>query len=56
MKVMDGSKTVLEEKEALLITDNSTVQTLVANGREDFYGGGTQMDVLSTQVKQLTSL
>ena len=42
MKVMDGSKTVLEEKEALLITDNSTVQTLVANGGEDFYGGGTQ--------------
>ena len=39
---MDGSKTVLEEKEALLITDNSTVQTLVANGGEDFYGGGTQ--------------
>lgn len=26
----------------MLITDNSTVQTLVANNGEDFYGGGTQ--------------
>ena len=42
MKVLDGNKTVLEEKDALLITDNSTVQTLVANNGEDFYGGGTQ--------------
>ncbi|MDD3049022.1 MAG: glycoside hydrolase family 31 protein [Bacilli bacterium] len=42
MKVMAADKVVLEEKEALIINNNSTVQTLVANTNENFYGGGTQ--------------
>ena len=42
MTIKDGSKTVMEEKEALSINGTSTVQTLVKQEDENFYGGGTQ--------------
>lgn len=42
MSVMVNDKVVLQEKEALSISNGSTVQTLVKNDGENFYGGGTQ--------------
>ena len=42
MKVLSGDKVVMEEKEALSISNSATVQTLKKNNGENFYGGGTQ--------------
>ena len=42
MKVSSGDKVVMEEKEALSISNSATVQTLKKNNGENFYGGGTQ--------------
>lgn len=42
MTVKNGDQVVMQEKEPLRINDSSTVQTLVKQESEDFYGGGTQ--------------
>jgi len=42
MKVLSGDTVVMEEKEALSISNSATVQTLKKNEGENFYGGGTQ--------------
>ena len=42
MKVLSGDKVVMEEKEALSISNSATVQTLKKNNGANFYGGGTQ--------------
>lgn len=42
MTVKNGDQVVMQEKEPLRINDSSTVQTLVKQDSEDFFGGGTQ--------------
>ena len=42
MSVMVNDTIVLQEKESLSITNGATVQTLIKNDGENFYGGGTQ--------------
>lgn len=42
MTVKSGDKTVMQEKVSLKLGNNSTVQTLVEQNGEQFFGGGTQ--------------
>ena len=42
MTIKEKEKVVMQEKEALSIAGNETVQTLVKQDGENFYGGGTQ--------------
>ena len=42
MTVKNGDQVVMQEKKPLRINDSSTVQTLVKQDSEDFFGGGTQ--------------
>ena len=42
MTVKNGDQVVMQEKKPLRINDSSTVQTLVKQDAEDFFGGGTQ--------------
>ncbi len=42
MTVKSGDKTVMQEKEPLILSPSGTAQKLVSNEGEDFYGGGTQ--------------
>ena len=42
MQVKVGDKVVMDEKEALIITNNKTTQSIVKNSGENYFGGGTQ--------------
>lgn len=42
MKIHKNGRCVMEEAEALTITDEETIQKLVIRDNENFYGGGTQ--------------
>ena len=42
LNVKSGSKTVMQEKAPLSITDSATTQTLDKESGENFFGGGTQ--------------
>lgn len=42
MKIQKNGRCVMEEAEALTITDEETIQKLVSHENENFYGGGTQ--------------